>query len=241
MMPLPVLLGSCSQRIQDDRGTKAVSKAESPEKQKARVFAKRPARVSAVDGIKLFTEPNSSSVEIKILPGGAIVWVLDEAGEAAAGHWYRLKTRSGRDGWSQGPVQFCSVQASEHEIAMDREALEDRLRDMILDAAAKELKVRNPHPLSSLVSKTITSPLTPGNDASNSYSVNVACLMKGSILGRNKSRLDLKVDLFLEIDRDLLASSDARIKAVAIIDDKATEQMPIVEQITLLKFIAPLL
>jgi hypothetical protein len=57
--------------------------------------------------------------------------------------------------------------------------------------------------------------------------------------GNNRSRLDLKVDLFLEIDKDSLASSDARIKSVAIVNDQEAEQMPVGEDVSLLKSLMP--
>jgi hypothetical protein len=65
--------------------------------------------------------------------------------------------------------------------------------------------------------------------------------MVGKLLQRNKFQLDLEVDLFLAIDEDLLASSEAWIRDVAIINDQATEQMPLDEQVSLLKLIMPLI
>lgn len=239
VVALPLLTGACSQAKQDDHGATAARNPGSSGTKKAKALTNRPAKISVADGAKLYTEPNTKSVEIRMLQENTVVWVLDEA--TSGQHWYRLKTRSGTDGWSQGPVQFCSVQEAQHLIATDREALEDRLRELILEAAAKEVNTKNPHPLSDLVSKTITSPLTPDSEASNSYSVNVSCLMVGSFMKRSKFRLDLKVDLFLEVDKDLLASSDARIKGAAIVIDQATDQMPVGESIALLKFVMPLL
>lgn len=230
-----LFLAACFQTKENKQGTKA-----EPSEKKAIALTHKPAKVSAPDGIKLLTERNRSSVEIKKLPMNTVVWVLDES-KGKAGHWYRLRTRSGADGWSQGSVKFCSVQESQHLIALDNEALEDRLREMVLLAAEKELQARNPHPFSSLLAKTITSPLTPDNAGSNSYSVAVACFMKGDFLGTNKYQLDVKVDLFLELDKDRLDSSEIRVKAAAIISDKATEQMPLGEKILLLKSILPLL
>lgn len=225
-----LLLCACSQSSND----------ESSKQSKSKVFTNRPAKISAADETRLFTEPNTASVEVKTLKQGTIVWVLDET-KKSTGHWYRLKTRSGADGWTQGSVEFCSVQEAQLAISRDREAFEDRLREMILDAAVNEVQAKNLHPLSNLISKTITTPLVRDSEDSDTYSVNVAALMVGKILQRTKHRLDLKVDLVVDFDKDMLDKSTARIKNVAITGDQTTDQMPVVEQLSLLKFILPLI
>lgn len=238
------LSAACSPGKQNAQQTVAsakTSKAKSSADRAARALSTRPSKVSGSEGIKLFTQPNMSSVEIKILREGTVVWVLDETNKPSTGRWYQLRTRSGVDGWSRGPLAFCSFQEAQSAISKDREAFEDRLRQMILDEAVEEVKAKNLHPMSNLVSKTITSPITPENEAANSYSVNVAVLMEGSILHRTKHVLELKVDLFLELDKDLLSTSAVRVKNVAIIQDKRTEEMPMEEKLGLLKLLPLLL
>ena len=230
LMSLFLLTGGCSRNVQDDKETKSAQKdAAIPE-----AHTGLPAKVSATEGIKLFTEPGVSKSEIKTLPMNTVVWVLEEINVPGKGHWYRLKTRSGMDGWAQGQINLCSVQESEHLISLDRKAFEKKLSGMILDAAVKQISQEKPHSPSYLVSKVITSPLA--SDGGNSYSVNVSCMMVGKFLGKTRSRLDVKVDLFLDIDEDLLISSNSRIKNVAIVSEQeGAEPIPVAEKISLLK------
>ena len=232
LISLSLFLSACSQGKQDGQQTRA-GITEKASKTSTNI----PAKVSAPDGIDLFTEASTSSSQIKSLPVDTTVWVLDEINDPAKGHWYRLKTKSGTEGWSQGEINRSSPEEVEHEISADKQAFEDKLKRLILDAVVQEINEKKPNPLSSLVSKKITSPLTPSGD--NSYSVDVSCLMVERFPGNNRSRLDLKVDLFLEIDKDSLASSDARIKNVAIVNEQEAEQMPVGEDVSLLKSLMP--
>jgi hypothetical protein len=226
-----VITGGCSSGNQENHETKSGQKDMAVSKAQPGLSAE----VSAPEGIKLFAEPRISNNEIETLPINTVLWVLEEVQDSGQGHWYRLKTRSGLEGWSQGPINLCSVQKTQQLISSDRETFEKKLRDLILDAAAKQISQENPHSPMYIVSKEITSPLTP--EGGNSYSVTVSCSMAGRFQGRNRSRLDVKVDLFVDLNKDLLSASAARVKNVAIIGNQGSEEAPAEAKISLLKYL----
>jgi hypothetical protein len=197
----------------------------------------RPAKLAKP--ARLFTKPDSGSLVIRDLQPNTIVYALAEIPNApakkASDTWIKVRTRSGLEGWCRARLTFCSAEEADNQIKNDRLLFETNLRDSILNAAKEKILSEKIHPLSSIKSIVVSSPITPQNVPAANYYADVVALMVGDFLGKIKHQVDVRVSLFVDLDKDLPANSRVEVQQVQIVSDKQTDGLSVQDTATLIK------
>ena len=196
-----------------------------PREEEVVFLAPRFAEVKIATGAYLREKPDITSHLILVLKKKTIVKAYAETKEGqtiekiGSAKWIKLKTRSGHRGWVFGhSIRFIREDIAITAIQRDIASFEDKIRPLIIEAAAERILSSGLHPSSRIADIRITGALQP--ETSASYNVEVIAYMVGKILVMNKFEVKCNVNLKLEIDENLLSQSKMRVRQVDITADR---------------------
>lgn len=200
-------------------------------------------KVIGSSGAVLRQEPAASSPRILALQPGSIVSIVGETPDQerirglGSAKWLKVKTRSGDVGYCFGkllsPLPRDKAMSLIHR---DYAEFEDLLRAMIEEKAKEIATLR--HRASRVDDVRIVTPISRQSNAS--YDVRASALTTGNFLGITKHRIDLVLNLDLELDLNYLAKSRMRVRDVDILSDTQTDGLNVHEVVDVARKLVPL-
>lgn len=194
------------------------------------------AQIAGLGDVGIYSRYDSRLL-VKSIQNGAVVIVAGYAASISGVRFYKVRTRSGREGWCRKrDLGFITEDAAKIQEMRSQQELDNRLREVVIGAARAEIHRRNPHPLSNLQSIW----LIPANEKlgnSTGRDLWTRAIMVGSLLGKDKFQLDIRVNLFLYIDEDDLRKSTVEVNHIDITHDVAIAKMPLQEKLSILSIL----
>jgi hypothetical protein len=184
--------------------------------------------VTVQAGMVLRDQPSVNSDRLDVLRKGTVVYITGETKEAdrvkniGTDKWYSIRTISNQTGYGFGKlIQFIPKDQAELFIQRDKANFETSLRKGILEEAASHIHKTGLFPYDKIADIRITSVLEP--HSSSAYTVDVQAFMIGDLIGVDRYRVDLRVYMEMEIDRDHLSSSLYKFQQVDVLESTRVE------------------
>lgn len=134
--------------------------------------------------------------------------------------WCLLTTRSGREGWAAcNRLRFITDEEAEEIVLRDQQEFESRVRRSILSAAEAAIEDSRVHPLPNLRQIWIAEPLSTAASTSQAETT-VSALMLGKYIQFNKYQVDVRVSLYLDLDRDRLSRSTVEVQSAEVVGNQ---------------------
>ncbi|MBM9578178.1 SH3 domain-containing protein [Leptospira sp. 201903070] len=189
---------------------------------------KRYGIITTKSGAIIRKEPNTKSDRVDIIRHKGLFYVIGETYDyrkvenLGTNKWYKVKTYGDVEGWIFGNLlELVSEDKALKRRHQDQANFESLLVRLIINEAGNRIETSGLFPYDKIADIRITSPIQPITDFS--YNVYVEALMIGTIIGVDKQKVSVRVNLDMYIDYNYLSSSEVKVRGVDILGYEKVE------------------
>ncbi|EMJ97775.1 SH3 domain-containing protein [Leptospira alstonii] len=190
--------------------------------------AKRYGVITTKSGAIIRKKPSTKSDRIDIIRYKGLFYILGETYDShkvenlGTNKWYKVKTYGDVEGWIFGNLlEIVTEDKALKRRHQDQANFESLLVRLIINEAGNRIETSGLFPYDKITDIRITSPIQPITDFS--YNVYVEALMIGTIIGIDKQKVSVKVNLDMYIDYNYLSSSEVKVRGVDILGYEKVE------------------
>ncbi|TGL69756.1 SH3 domain-containing protein [Leptospira kmetyi] len=190
--------------------------------------SKRYGIVTTKSGAIIRKEPSIKSDRIDIIRYKGLFYIIGETyddyqvKDLGTNKWYKVKTYGDVEGWIFGNLlEILPEDRALRKRHQDQANFESLLVRLIINEAGNRIETSGLFPYDRISDIRITSPIQPITDFS--YDVYVEALMIGTIIGVDKQKVSVKVNLDMYIDYNYLSSSEVKVRGVDILGYEKVE------------------
>ncbi|WP_235596469.1 SH3 domain-containing protein [Leptospira weilii] len=189
---------------------------------------KRYGVITTKSGAIIRKKPSKESDRIDIIRYKGLFYILGETYDyykvenLGTNKWYKVKTYGDVEGWIFGNLlEIISEDKALKKRHQDQANFESLLVQLIINEAGNRIETSDLFPYDKISDIRITSPIQPVTNFS--YNVYVEALMIGTIIGVDKHKVSVKVNLDMYIDYNYLSSSEVKVRGVDILGYEKVE------------------